>query len=1062
MITGTNAKSRDLILRASPTLKGLCDIINGCAGFSCQKAVDATGRELLKIASQAWLSRSIDLVDQAAQAVLALPLDPRIHNVAQYYRAYASLKADGLEEARLVFEGLADGVPPGYVSRAFMGIAFCLHARGGFEELGKAFLEAARAALPGDPLAKCAALRGLALSRSLNGDHKGSVADLERLFPVMRSLATSYPDDYRYYLNNLAYELGELGRIDEAKAAITVALRSTNAHRFPDWAETARELETKRRRAFYPLMLAIGAPEDEAPGRDAGNSHRSDAVAVSPLVLRSCERVKPVCYPEVQPHCNSGRPGLPEGQRKRWLAEIIEGVARFRSQAAVDLTARQLVNLARQAWMSREIGLVDQTTQGILMLPIDPKIHGVALYYRALSGKLGPATTRFSLPSYWSTEGVRSLLERLADNTVAEYKPRILLALGNSYLASNDLEGAADVYLEAARRGIGTDPLSRCGTLRMLALIRSFKGDHAGSLADLEHLYPLVRCLSTTSAGDYHEHLNNLAYELGNVGRIEEAKAAINVALRSPYASRFPNWAETAQELEAKPRRAFLPLVLAIGAPTRGGDERESRAVICSDAAVGESLDLSPVAQTVSLRYPSPTSSAGPTFSMGADLATAGTGMTDAPLEGAKPAPRRVLQLKAGFHNRDRLGTTPGEGQESLRVNSQHTSHLVRLAALYQKGSARAPPLDETKPIKTAIQSHRSVCSISPWTCWTRGSGYRSICARAEYDGLGVFWSAKAEVCSANSRAPPSLFTIPDVPACGLAAIARSALRGSRARGPPCPKYIQFHQETCVDRVYERLETQAHRRHNDNVVLRRQETAMSNALMISPREENCKLRARNLAAKVGFLTIRDIWPEHLELPSIWNQLPRIFPRMGSAISIDEDEGPRLFILERGWATLYVRRPILEFVRRVEPGTILGEMPIVGISMLGTEAEAGRDCQAVVIDEAAVDELVFKSGDTASRWLRAISTRFAACQRDLLLAQFGDLRSRLASLLLELADPNGVVSGITHAAMGDRLGAHRESITTELSKMKYEGLIRVARKKELVILDIEALRGLLLF
>ena len=72
--------------------------------------MDATGRELLKIASHAWLSRSIGLVDQAAQGVLALPLDQRIYNVAQYYKAFASLKADGWEEARLVFEGLVDRV----------------------------------------------------------------------------------------------------------------------------------------------------------------------------------------------------------------------------------------------------------------------------------------------------------------------------------------------------------------------------------------------------------------------------------------------------------------------------------------------------------------------------------------------------------------------------------------------------------------------------------------------------------------------------------------------------------------------------------------------------------------------------------------------------------------------------------------------------------------------------------------------------------------------------------------------------------------------------------------
>jgi hypothetical protein len=578
-----------------------------------------------------------------------------------------------------------------------------------------------------------------------------------------------------------------VGRIDEAKAAITVALRSTNAHRFPDWTETARELETKRRRAFYPIVLAIGTPEDAAPGRDAVNPRVSDAVAVSPLVLRSCEGAKPVCYLQVQRHCNSGGPGLPEGQRKRWLAEIIEGVARFRSQAAVDATARQLVNLARQAWMSRELELVDKATRAILMLPVDPRTHEIAHYYRALSGRLGAAATTLGLPSYWNTESIRNVLEKLADNAAAEYKPRVLLGLGACYAASNNLEESGEVYIEAARLAKGTDLLSRCAALRSLPLLRSFRGDHKGSLADLERLLPLVRSLSNSYAAEYHEHLNNLAYELGHVGRLEEAKAAINGALRSRYASRFPHRAETAQELETRPRRAFLPLVFAIGAPTRSGHERESGAV-CSDAAVGESLAPA---------------SAGPTSSKPEDLSVPGA-VTGRPPEGTKTALWRSQRLKAGFQNPELPGTSVLEG--SLRVNSQHTGLLVRIAALYQKGSARAPPRNETKPIETAIQTHRSLCSITPRTCWTRGSGYESICARAEYDGLGVFWSARDGVCSAHGRAPPSLFTIPDVPACGLAAIARSVLRGSRARGPPCLKCIQFHKETCVDCAYLLLE----------------------------------------------------------------------------------------------------------------------------------------------------------------------------------------------------------------------------------------------------------------
>jgi hypothetical protein len=76
----------------------------------------------------------------------------------------------------------------------------------------------------------------------------------------MRSFATSFPSDYCDYLNNLAYELGQVGRIEEARAAINVALRSPYADRFPDWHETAQEIETMRRRVFLPLVFAIGAP----------------------------------------------------------------------------------------------------------------------------------------------------------------------------------------------------------------------------------------------------------------------------------------------------------------------------------------------------------------------------------------------------------------------------------------------------------------------------------------------------------------------------------------------------------------------------------------------------------------------------------------------------------------------------------------------------------------------------------------------------------------------------------------------------------------------------------
>jgi len=225
-----------------------------------QSALKATGLALVELARHAWTSRQVDLLNQAVSAILALPLDQEVHNVAHYYSAYALGKAGDSDQTTGVLDRLIDTALPQHKPRIIVGLAGRHLVDGKLTESTKIYLEACRASADLDPLSKSQALRGLALIRSLNGDHSGSVADLERLFPVMRSLATSYPDDYRYYLNNLAYELGQVGRIDEAKAAINVALRSPNAHRFPDWAETAQELETMPRRVFLPLVFALGSP----------------------------------------------------------------------------------------------------------------------------------------------------------------------------------------------------------------------------------------------------------------------------------------------------------------------------------------------------------------------------------------------------------------------------------------------------------------------------------------------------------------------------------------------------------------------------------------------------------------------------------------------------------------------------------------------------------------------------------------------------------------------------------------------------------------------------------
>ena len=258
--TSAKAKKNNLVLNGASSFRELTALTGSLTVLQSQSALNATGLELVELARQAWTTRHVDLLDQTVKAILALPLDPRVQNVARYYNAYALRRAGVPSETKVVLDNLIDAALPQHRPRIVLALGNCHLATGDVVSSTNLYLEAARIAADTDPLSRCSAIRDLALVRSIRGDHKGSLADLERLFPVMRSLATSYPDDYRYYLNNLAYELGQVGRIDEAKAAINVALRSPNAHRFPDWAETAQELETMPRRVFLPLVFALGSP----------------------------------------------------------------------------------------------------------------------------------------------------------------------------------------------------------------------------------------------------------------------------------------------------------------------------------------------------------------------------------------------------------------------------------------------------------------------------------------------------------------------------------------------------------------------------------------------------------------------------------------------------------------------------------------------------------------------------------------------------------------------------------------------------------------------------------
>jgi hypothetical protein len=85
-----------------------------------------------------------------------------------------------------------------------------------------------------------------------------------------------------------------------------------------------------------------------------------------------------------------------------------------------------------------------------------------------------------------------------------------------------------------------------------ISFLRSDAGDHKGAFAILENISPLIHEVAKEKPFYFYLYHNELAIELGELGRLAEAEAASKVALASPYAPAYPNWAETSQELETK------------------------------------------------------------------------------------------------------------------------------------------------------------------------------------------------------------------------------------------------------------------------------------------------------------------------------------------------------------------------------------------------------------------------------------------------------------------------------------------------------------------------------
>jgi CRP/FNR family cyclic AMP-dependent transcriptional regulator len=175
----------------------------------------------------------------------------------------------------------------------------------------------------------------------------------------------------------------------------------------------------------------------------------------------------------------------------------------------------------------------------------------------------------------------------------------------------------------------------------------------------------------------------------------------------------------------------------------------------------------------------------------------------------------------------------------------------------------------------------------------------------------------------------------------------------------------------------------------------------------------------------------------------------------------EDMGEVLFILKKGQVQLYRISPEGKklVISTLGPGTLFGEMALLGQQMHSTFAEALEDCLICVMSRNDLERLILSKPQLALRVLEITGKRLREAETRLEDLAFKGIPARLASLLLRLAEERGslVISGLTHQDLAETVGTYRETATQVLNDLKSQGLIDIGRKR-ITILDQERLQA----
>lgn len=212
-------------------------------------AQDELAVRLAAICEQFYLNRAMEPLTEAAELLMGLPGE-RARAAGRYYQALVHIRQGDHGEAVTLLESVAScEAAPKFRARAIHSLGVIHRREGDRTEAARLYHQAARLAGK-DSVAIIRAGMTLAELHGSEGDHKSSLAHLRAIRPAVELAARVAPFYLPGWCNDVAIDLAGLGRLTEARRFAQFAIASPFVRAYPEWLETAQEIEQQAEAAL--------------------------------------------------------------------------------------------------------------------------------------------------------------------------------------------------------------------------------------------------------------------------------------------------------------------------------------------------------------------------------------------------------------------------------------------------------------------------------------------------------------------------------------------------------------------------------------------------------------------------------------------------------------------------------------------------------------------------------------------------------------------------------------------------------------------------------------------